>query len=110
MDRVSPNRRLVKLHQSTKDVIYKVANPFTLEKRFLYFISALMIDARVDVKPTLYNLIPTLPGIAHSPVLSQNECTRGYNLQTPLILYTKVAIRPELPVRPSLFVPCPYND
>eukprot|EP00731_Ephydatia_muelleri_P025383 Em0017g466a len=38
LDGASPNR-LVKLHQSTKDVVYKVANPFTLEKRYVYFIS-----------------------------------------------------------------------
>ena len=57
-----------------------------------------MIDARVDVKPTLYNLIPTLPGLVHSPVLSQNECTRGRNLQTAFTLFTKVVTRPELTV------------
>ena len=57
-----------------------------------------MIDAIVDVKRTFYNFIPTLPGLVHSPVLLQNECTRGWNLQTAFTLFTKGVIRPELTV------------
>ena len=37
LDGNSVNRRLVKLHEPSSDLVYKVENPFTDENRFVYF-------------------------------------------------------------------------
>ena len=37
LDDNSVNRRLVKLHEPSSDLVYKVENPFTDENRFVYF-------------------------------------------------------------------------
>eukprot|EP00731_Ephydatia_muelleri_P023298 Em0015g881a len=39
MDGSSANRKLIKLHNTSSDVTYRIANPYTAEKRFLFFIS-----------------------------------------------------------------------
>ena len=43
MDRASPNRKLMRLHKGALDatgIVYKVYDPFSEDKRHLYFISA----------------------------------------------------------------------
>ena len=39
LDGNAVNRRLIKLHQPSSDLVYKVQNPFAQEKRFLFFFS-----------------------------------------------------------------------
>ena len=39
MDGCSVNRRFVKLHEGSDDLVYRVHNPYAENKRFLYFIS-----------------------------------------------------------------------
>ena len=37
LDECSVNRRLIKVHNPKEDVVHKVANPFSQDKRSLYF-------------------------------------------------------------------------
>ena len=39
MDGASSNRRLIKLHQQRSDIVYKVTNPYSEDRRSLYFVS-----------------------------------------------------------------------